>query len=413
MSPEIIPIIDRRPEFVDKPGMHALIVGVSAYPHLEGGTGTKADDTFGLKQLSSTALTAYKVFSWLKEWQDKLKPPLVTCRLLLSPSPIEKDIEVDLRDLDRSYPATRRNFDFAAKQWREDANLNKQNENVTFFYFAGHGAQLSKDNAIMLLEDFGDGGEGGIFDKAVEVQNFVGGMKITPKRSTLARTQMYFIDSCRIFSNKLKNVDVSPRALWDPNIGGTDDRLAPVFYAALPGDTAYGIKGEQTYFGEALLRCLEGGAGELREFEEFDGEERWYISIRTLTNKILDHVNDLNKRKKRNQVIDVNRIGNRDIEKIICFLDGPPSVDVIFKVEPHEARQYIKVEIFNDKNEEVRESEPPIPLEPNPYEGRLDAGYYTFNARIIKPAQRDYQDYEGKSRLVMPPCYERNMRVKK
>ncbi len=404
MSSEIIPIIDRRPEFVDKPGTHALIVGVSAYSHLEGGTGTQANNTYGLKQLSSTALTAYKVFSWLQEC--KLETPLVTCRLLLSSSPIEQDIETGLRDLRGSYPATRDHFDCAAYGWRDDAESHKKN--VTFFYFAGHGIQqinsTNYKDPILLMEDFGRD-KYKTLGNTVDTQNLVDGMK-----DVSARTQMYFFDCCRNFLDELKNIRSDVPPVWDAKLGVKDDRLAPVFYAALLGDVAYGIKGEQTYFGEALLKCLEGGAGECKEFEKFDGEERWYISIDTLCGKIKTQVNDLNKRKSRNQDIEVDRTRNRDEEEYICFLDGPPSVDVIFKVEPPEARQYTRVEIFNDNKEEVTESEPPIPLEPHPYSGRLDAGYYTINARI-KPPQRNFQDYLGKHRPVMPPCYVKNMKV--
>ena len=45
-----------------QPGFHALIAGVSAYPHLIDGNGAPAPDNFGLQQLPSTASSAYKIY---------------------------------------------------------------------------------------------------------------------------------------------------------------------------------------------------------------------------------------------------------------------------------------------------------------------------------------------------------------
>ena len=43
------------------PGTFAVIIGVSAYPHLVGGE-AEVSETFGLGQLRVSALTAYEVF---------------------------------------------------------------------------------------------------------------------------------------------------------------------------------------------------------------------------------------------------------------------------------------------------------------------------------------------------------------
>lgn len=414
MPPEIKRIINRCEEFEGKPGTHALIVGVSDYPHLLDGTGDLTTHNLGLHQLSSTALTAYEVYSWLKEWQDRLETPLVTCRLLLSPSPTEKDVKTCLENLPHSYPATRENFEQAAKGWRKDANSHV--ENITFFYFAGHGAGLTGEDTIMLLEDFGSD-EDKPFGGAVDSQNLVSGMK-----ETLARTQIYFIDSCRVAREELRDFKIEVDQLWQLKLGAIDDRVSPVFYAALPGGVAYGIKGKQTYFGEALLDCLRGRASDRREFEKFDNDERWYISIGTLSEKIKQLINALNKDNKRNQTVKIDGTGNLDDEKIICFLDEPPEVDVVFKVNPPEACQYTKVKIFKDKDGIV--SELPLPLSPHPYKHKLKADNYKFNVEIkppqrslqgIPPPRRSPQDAapdEPELRVMTPRC-EKNLRVMK
>ena len=64
-------------------GVHALIIGISAYPHLEDGT-APAPDTYGLGQLLSSARTAARVFNWLRT--DFHYPDLpVVWALLLRP----------------------------------------------------------------------------------------------------------------------------------------------------------------------------------------------------------------------------------------------------------------------------------------------------------------------------------------
>ncbi|HSV46369.1 MAG TPA: hypothetical protein VLJ58_11320, partial [Ramlibacter sp.] len=47
------------------PGVYAVIVGVSAYPHLKGGH-KPAPETHGLEQLVSSASTAAALFTWLR-----------------------------------------------------------------------------------------------------------------------------------------------------------------------------------------------------------------------------------------------------------------------------------------------------------------------------------------------------------
>jgi hypothetical protein len=57
------------PETPRKAGTHAIIIGVSDYPHLSGGSAPPADlapDNGGLGQLEVSAKTAAKIFNWLK-----------------------------------------------------------------------------------------------------------------------------------------------------------------------------------------------------------------------------------------------------------------------------------------------------------------------------------------------------------
>lgn len=82
-------VFDNRHNLQGKPGLHALIAGVSRYRHLPGGGGPPAKEDWKLPQLTATALTAYKIYRWLIDRRDRLPKRLATVRLLLSPSDAE------------------------------------------------------------------------------------------------------------------------------------------------------------------------------------------------------------------------------------------------------------------------------------------------------------------------------------
>src|SRR5690348_285562 len=86
-------LFDRRSALGDAPQLHALIVGVSRYRHLPGGDGPEAEMTFGMRQLTSTALSGFRVLEWLQRRKDRLSRPLATARVLLSPSGLERQVE--------------------------------------------------------------------------------------------------------------------------------------------------------------------------------------------------------------------------------------------------------------------------------------------------------------------------------
>ena len=75
------------------PGTFAVIIGVSHYPHLEGGE-TPADtlnepwirEARRLGQLQVSALTAFEFFRWLRQHYRLDSAPLARAWLLLSPT---------------------------------------------------------------------------------------------------------------------------------------------------------------------------------------------------------------------------------------------------------------------------------------------------------------------------------------
>src|SRR5206468_1724289 len=126
-------------EETDGAGIHALIIGVTRYSHLEGGDGRRAADTCRLTQLSCAVQTTVAMFEWLINHQEFLPLPLMSCRLLISASPDELASNAPPRGYAE---ATLEEVLAAASEWRRAAASNR--DNVTIFYFAGHGVQRTR-----------------------------------------------------------------------------------------------------------------------------------------------------------------------------------------------------------------------------------------------------------------------------
>jgi hypothetical protein len=393
-------VFDKRGQLAGRPGVHALVAGVSAYPHLPGGAGPAAPQPLGLQQLTSTALSAFRVHEWLLERRDKLLAPLATVRLLLAPSADELAAEPALGQLapfDVSLDAFRRE----AAAWRDDAASDRGS--VTFFYFAGHGVQRTKDDAALLLEDFGDG-LGDVLDKCINMYNVYNGMAPSPSFPSIARTQLYFVDACRVRPAEFSQYEsLETSRVWPVELSGRDDRRAPTTYATVPGALAYGLPAQQSFFSRALIDCLNGDAAEA--IEE-NGAERWCVSVNSLHAELADAM-----RTQAAGNVDDDpdfRSDGRGEDFVVHYLDGVPTVRLELLVDPDAALPCTSVTILNDVNEEVLSLAPP--LTPNPYECPLPAGVYTIRADVTPP-RPPYVSVPGRARGILPPGARRTFRM--
>jgi hypothetical protein len=363
-------LFDDRPAIGANPGVHALVIGVSAYPFLADGA-TAVPDPWGMGQLTSTAASAFKMFEWLKRTAKQLPVPLATCRVLLSPSAQESSLKGVADE------ATVNNVLAAANDWRKDAGTNR--DNVTFFYFAGHGVQRTKEDAVMCLRDFLEP-LGSSLRNAIDLATLRAGMSPSATRPDIARTQFYFVDACRAQPTELAQFEpLETTAVFNKDLSGEDDRCSPIFYASVSNHLAAAIPGVQTMFSQALFECLEGDAGDSLG-DDAQGDPMWGVSVGGLNRGLTKKVELLNRSLGGDQILTT---GGQFSDATIRRLDGPPMVDVTLAVDPDTAAAFSALRVVTDaKTVAVTHT---APLTPHPHNCRIPAGIYSIELSFARP----------------------------
>jgi hypothetical protein len=394
-------VLDNRAQLGQVPALHVLIAGVSLYPHLPDGGGTAAPDDFGMQQLTSTALSAFRLYEWIVDRQGNFPMPLATIRLLLAPSEAEIDVEPQLAGVNSSCELGQ--FQTAAMDWRADAAVDPAG--MTLFYFAGHGVQRSKGDSVLLLQDFGDG-RGGALDKAINFRSLHNGMAPSRERPNISRMQLYFVDACRLRPERFSAYEqMNTGNVWDVELSGEDDRRAPIYFASVPGALAYAWRGKQTLFNQALLDCLDGGAADLRDE---GGQERWMVTHMSLQQRLAEYLPQLAGEAGAEQSLRSDGFGK---DAVIYYCDEAPIVRIELEVDPLPALNFVKVAILDDAQQPATQNLPK-PLEPHPYETDLPAGIYTILAQI-DPENPLYVDLPGRAQALRGPLVKKKLTVKK
>jgi hypothetical protein len=377
----------------NRPGLHVLLAGVSHYPNLPGPNEPLTDAGLGMRRLSSTSLSAYLLLDWLvrSEQAQQLHVPLATCRLLLTSTPVEMakapplggpagPTMTQLGAPSCSLDPLRR----AAMKWRDDASA--QREAATLFYFAGHGIERSRGDQVILLDSFGDAG-GLLLQHAVDVKSLRSGMAPTVARQNIARTQFYFIDACRnLPSVVLTYQQLQASWLFDVVESGTDDRNAPIFFAAPPDGKAQAVPNEQTLFSIALLRCLKGEAAKPpRDDAEVPADRLWHVTSQSLNSGLETTLAELNRQYKGSQRWIADGFGE---DVVLCYLNGPPKVPIRIMVEPDPAVPHTQVTVVDAANPAQPLCTFPAPGTAHPYQRDLIAGQYRMQAASPLPNYR-------------------------
>ena len=379
------------------PGLHALIIGVSAYPDLPRSNQPLDPRHYGMRQLSSPSLAAYRIYQWLTAPDTRLPVPLASCRMLLMPSAAEIQTEPGLHRFNLPWKTIDVLQEAAA--WRDDVSTSR--DNFSFFYFAGHGVQRSIGDSVMLLPGFGDG-IGGTLKDAIDTWTIVAGMAPTTARPDIAQTQFYFVDACRILPEEFKKFErMNTTEVFNVALNSRDDRRAPIFYAAIPGTVANGLRGQQTLFSKALIECLTGAGGEPTDEEDAQGNPKWRVSVHSLDKALSARIGVLNARLGANQDYDP---GGSQKDADICYLQRPPDVPFLLEVDPDTAIAHGKLEVRDYRDNAVVSV---CPIQPHPWRQNLPAGNYRINV-VFDPPHPLYHNF-SRLRNVMPPVEEHRL----
>ena len=362
-------------------GLHALVIGVSAYPHLAGGT-APSSRAFKMGQLSAAALTAHRIADWLEEASDRLSVPYGSCRLLLSPSPGE----LEPLPAKREYlPATLEQLRAQALLWREESSQDP--DSVSFFYFAGHGLQRTRQDAVLLMQDFADSALGNPLAKGVDLQDLFKGMAPTATRPRMALNQWWFVDACRGYPSEFDNFEtLRAQEIFGAELSDVDRRNAPLYYGALPGTNAYSVSRESTIMGRALLECLNGAAGEKRA-----GAQEWWVTTGTLLRALQELVGEVGTQ----DIWDGGQMPRPNTR--VVRLEDTPTVRVRVELDP--ARAARKVSLRVERKADGLTMEVPSPLSPNPFEDKWPAGLYRMTC---EPPNETIPDDDW---MVFPPLF--------
>jgi hypothetical protein len=235
------------PEIVtNAPRLHALVIAVAQYPHLNGGAGSPALEPLGLSQVTTPRYTGLAIADWLLTRYQNPRCPLGSVEVLLSPGEPVPSPNGPVP----AASATMANIESAFARWK--TRCGADSGNIAWFYFCGHG--VSKDAQYLLPEDYGDPA---VFQWKNNID--FDGLRVG-MRSCAAQTQVFFVDACRETPLALlTQLNVAGNPLTGAGFADAVDCSA-AYYATTPGRQAYGPDHDVTYFGQALLSCLNGVA---------------------------------------------------------------------------------------------------------------------------------------------------------
>ncbi|GAB3842463.1 caspase family protein [Dactylosporangium cerinum] len=242
------------------PGAFAVVIGVSDYPYLRDGSGWHpGDETFGLGQLYVSAATATAFFEWFSDKYDFQGTPPARCWLLLSPTAEERAASAAAVG---SAPATLENCELALQAWYAamESNGAATADSRGYFFFSGHGLEVSLDAQILLPSDYLRG-PGRAVNNAISTDNLLKGLASSP-----VPQHYLFADACRNDVASLRQYVVQGRPILNVRAAGAanPDVLTGILYAAASGTIAwqpFKLSDGLSLFGRALIDGLRGLAG--------------------------------------------------------------------------------------------------------------------------------------------------------
>lgn len=385
--------------FIDQsegPKLHAFIIGVGAYNHLQGGSSPGKKLNYDMGQLLSAPVSALSFAQWLID-EYSGPTPLGSIEILISDDNdvprlrLKNGTEAIIND--RANSETIRQ---AFKRWRKrcdgiqivngaevkppaDTDASVQN-NIAFFYFCGHG--FEKGNVYLLLEDFGED-EDVLFANSINFHQTYAGMK-----QSRAQTQCYFVDCCRGVPKALtERSDVQGITLIDPILTLARAREAPIIFSTMSNTTAWAPPAkEMTRFTHTLIDCLKGSACDTPT------QGSWNVTTGSLISAMTEL---LNAQSFDGQVCTSEGEWFRNRTVLGAFKE-PPIVEVTVCTKPASKIRKLKFKITNSILPAEHERAKP---ENKPWVVNVRAAEYLLEAHDVEIAKQAARE----ARYILPP----------
>ena len=356
------------------PRLHAVVIAVSEYPHLNGGSGPLANDPLGLSQLTTPGYTGPAIAAWLLNQYNNPSCPLGSIEVLMSPS---ASVPTPAGPA-AAHRATMVEVEAAITRWQ--ARCHTHRDNIAWLYFCGHG--LSKTSQYLLPEDFGNPALGNPWKNCIDFDGLRIGM-----RKCQAQTQLFFVDACRETPfGVLTQVNVT----GDPIIGGATFadtvECSAAYYATTQTRLAYGPDNDITYFAQALLWCLDGVAAIKRG-------SKWVVDSYSLGNALGQTMSQLGRRYRLPLTCNPDPSGMKRIHEA-------PAPRVVAAIGCTSEAADNVADITLTKDTTMLHSPPG---EQKPLVERVDAGNWTIAITFPGGA---YPSGPVENHTLMPPVFE-------
>lgn len=369
------------------PKMHVLLIGVGGYRYLKEGMepiDQEFDVAKDLEQLTSPPVSVEALYKCIKELDDAGRwiVPLGSVQILLSKAPEGKEVFPG-QDL---ITATIGNIQDEYEKWKK--RCNEDSDNVAFFFFCGHGYE--KDSLHLLLaEDFARS----------PLNPFSGAFCFTETRvgfqSCRAKTQLFFIDSCRGLTNDMLLNKFKANPLDPPSHTQTNCMYDLTQQSVARNKNAQGNRNSISHYTNSLIKALYGGISKKKD-------EGWVVS----TSGICGEMNTL---------MGIMNPGNAGIEKCsTSYSDSidllrhpePPQAEINIMCCPDEAHSAAGLQCSNlDTSDEYRREPEPL-LQPWIFQG--SAGMYRISAEFNDNSFSNHEAYYP----VEPPFMKTKIYIK-
>jgi hypothetical protein len=195
-------------------------------------------------------------------------------------------------------------------------------DNVAFVYVVGHGIQLNKRGAVILLQDVGAERQN-LLDAAVDIA----GCRDAMDESGNASRQLWFSDACRQKPEVVQRFERLTDA-WRLDEGQGQVDASPLFLAASSREEAYAEVGGTSIFTQAVLWALRGHGGASAPDETCPD---WYVPATQLIRLLPQRVKELLAQYSEDQQVDVT---GRPLEMVVQRLMTAPDVEIEVALDP-------------------------------------------------------------------------------